>query len=153
MGVQIIHRSVSPPPLGEVHMFFKNSVSPPPLGEVRVVRCRTPLPGEPESLSSAPEVGLRHDEEFVALQEGLAKLPIRWPLMKENAAWESFEHAVASQLPPTGSAQLRLKLLQDTIYNEAVKKFGCVKQSAGGSSGKSRRAVKIGGVRDGIKNL
>ena len=58
------------------------------------------LPGEPEILSSAPEVGLRHDGEFVALQEGLAKLPIRWPLMKENAAWASLEHAVASQLPP-----------------------------------------------------
>ena len=40
------------------------------------------LPVEPEILSSAPEVLYRHDDEFVALQDGLAKVPIRWPLMK-----------------------------------------------------------------------
>ena len=111
------------------------------------------LPVESESLSSAPEVLYRHDDEFVALQDGLAKVPIRWPLMKENARWASFELTVASQLPPTGSAKHRLELLQNTIYNEAVKLFGCVKQSAGGSSGKSRREVKIAGVRDKIRRL
>ena len=95
------------------------------------------------------------EEETAALQEVEARLPIKWPLMKETGKWESFDskvHAVIGKhLKESGPD--RLKLLQDTIYAEAVVTFCCVEPVARVGVKRNRRERKMGGLREDIRRI
>ena len=108
------------------------------------------VPGEPSSQVNIRD-SIRRDE--VELQSVCDKLPIKWPAMKEAERWKQFEEGVMVQLPPNASWKLKLGRLEDVVYDEAKKRFGCVEPVEGRTKRKNRREVRLGQLREEIRQV
>ena len=105
------------------------------------------IPGAAEKLQLNSQDAKAHmslsqhttDEKYL---QGLdLKTPIAWGTMKDER-WSEFDSAVASKLHPSNSLSERVKLLEDTIYEEGSKIFGFSKPKVKNLSGRSRRTIK-----------
>ena len=82
----------------------------------------------------------RRTKEDAYLQDLIAKRPISWGDMKDDR-WSAID-AVSSKLHTCNSLSERVKLLEETIYNEGLKIFGHEEKNHRNLSGKSRRTLR-----------
>ena len=108
-----------------------------------------------ESSDSQVNKRLAMEKEAASLRaEGEARLPIKWPVLKEKAKWSSFQAAVLPLIPSVSTPwTARLDSLQSVIYSVAKESFGCIQPGSGQKPKKNRRMVKLDGVREEIRLL
>ena len=68
------------------------------------------------------------DDDRKHLTTFIMKQPIKWPQANDEEKWGDFDGAVLSKLNRGCSLSHRLDILQTTIYDTAVHKFGYIEQ-------------------------
>ena len=88
-----------------------------------------------DSTSSAPK------DEKCKLKKFVLKDPINWPPATNAEAWNNLDKRVFNNLPAEGSVDIRLRSLEEGIYNIGLELFG-IKTFRPGSDKSRRRCVK-----------
>ena len=88
-----------------------------------------------DSTSSAPR------DEKCKLKKFVLKDPINWPPATNAEAWNNLDKRVFNHLPAEGSVDIRLRSLEEGIYNIGLELFG-IKTFRPGSDNSRRRCVK-----------